>query len=247
MKRAFTVLVTFVLVLSLCACGGKKSVDNKIPDVFGINFNDAIAILEADGYEVDAIETKVDSISDKLLYPLEKVDKGTVFKIDDYILDNLGNLNKNYDVFYDGELASEDKSVVIYYSEEDYVLEKDENEIVETEETTKYVPENNETTTDTQTVETEVPVDNNSIDPEFKAAMDSYESFMNEYVDFMKKYSENPSDFTLLADYATYMSKYSEFVKDFEKWEDEDMNDAETAYYIDVQTRVNNKLLEVTY
>lgn len=40
------------------------------------------------------------------------------------------------------------------------------------------------------------------------------------------------------------MSKYADFVKDFEKWEDEEMNAAETAYYIEVQSRVSKKLLE---
>ena len=87
--------------------------------------------------------------------------------------------------------------------------------------------------------------DSSLIDPDFKAAMDSYEKFMDEYVAFMKKYSANPSDMNLLADYATYMSKYSKFVEDFEKWDDEDMNAAESAYYLEVQTRVNKKLLEV--
>lgn len=43
------------------------------------------------------------------------------------------------------------------------------------------------------------------------------------------------------------MTDYAEMVKDFAKWEDEDLNTAETAYYIDVQTRVNKKLLEVAY
>lgn len=86
----------------------------------------------------------------------------------------------------------------------------------------------------------------NGMRKDFKEAMDSYESFMNEYVTFMKKYSEKPSDFTLLAEYAEYMSKYSDMCAKFDKWESEDMNDAETAYYIDVQARVNKKLLEVS-
>ena len=50
----------------------------------------------------------------------------------------------------------------------------------------------------------------------------------------------------MLAGYADYMSKYADFVKDFEKWEDEELNTAEMAYYIDVQARVSKKLLEVT-
>ena len=84
-----------------------------------------------------------------------------------------------------------------------------------------------------------------SVSSDFKEAMDSYEEFMDEYVAFMKKYKENPSDLTILADYSDYMSKYSKFIKDFEKWESEDMTTEEAAYYIEVQARVNKKLLEV--
>ena len=81
---------------------------------------------------------------------------------------------------------------------------------------------------------------------EFKKAMDSYEEFMNEYCEFMKKYAESDgTDVGLLADYASYMSKYADVVEDFEAWDDGEMNTAETAYYLDVQTRVSKKLLEV--
>lgn len=87
--------------------------------------------------------------------------------------------------------------------------------------------------------------DDGLLSSDFKTAMDSYEKFMGEYVDFMKKYEENPDDLSLLVAYADYMKDYAEFVEDFEKWDDEEMNAAETAYYIDVQARVNKKLLEI--
>ena len=64
---------------------------------------------------------------------------------------------------------------------------------------------------------------------------------------FMEKYNNNPSDIGLIADYASYMRKYADFAKKFEQWENEDLNDDELAYYIEVQTRVNQKLLDVTY
>lgn len=80
---------------------------------------------------------------------------------------------------------------------------------------------------------------------DFKEAMDSYESFMDEYCEFMKKYNENPSDLNLLADYATYVSKYADVVNKFDAWESEGMNDAELAYYLEVQSRVAAKLAEV--
>ena len=241
MKKVLSVAMAFLVILSLAACGGGKSSKNEIPDVFGVNYTDAIGILEAEGFEVSAIEASVGSFSDKLLYPLEKVDKGTVFKIDEYIIDNNGNLNKNYDVFYDEGLVSDDKSLVIYYAKEDYMLVKNEPS---TDATVSTQPSSEPSAEVTTPATTEEQKDNNTLDPEFKAAMDSYEEFMDEYVAFMKKYKANPSDLSLLTDYANYMSKYAEFVEDFEKWEDEELNAAETAYYIDVQARVSQKLLE---
>lgn len=89
-------------------------------------------------------------------------------------------------------------------------------------------------------------VDADGLRTDFKEAMDSYETFMDEYCEFMKKYSDNPDDAGLLADYAAYMAKYADFAKKFGEWENEDMNDAELNYYLKVQTRVNQKLLEVS-
>ena len=86
---------------------------------------------------------------------------------------------------------------------------------------------------------------NNSIGAEFKAAMDSYEAFFDEYVAIMKKYKDNPMDISILADYADYMGQYADMMQKFEKWENEDLNEAELAYYIDVQARITKKLLEV--
>ena len=81
--------------------------------------------------------------------------------------------------------------------------------------------------------------------PEFKQAMDSYEEFMKEYCDFMEKYSKSDgTDVELLADYADYMSKYADVAEDFEAWDGGEMNSAEAAYYLDVQTRINKKLLK---
>ena len=80
--------------------------------------------------------------------------------------------------------------------------------------------------------------------PAFQEAMDSYEAFMDEYVAIVQQYRENPNDMGLLSDYTAYMSKYADFVEDFEQWDDEEMNEAETAYYIEVQARVSKKLLD---
>ncbi len=81
--------------------------------------------------------------------------------------------------------------------------------------------------------------------PEFKEAMDSYEAFYDEYCNILKKYAENPSDMKLLADYTDMLTKATEMAEKFDAWENSDMNSAELKYYLDVNNRVTQKLLEL--
>lgn len=81
--------------------------------------------------------------------------------------------------------------------------------------------------------------------PEFKEAMDSYETFYDEYCDFMKKYSENSSDLTLLAEYMDMLEQVEEMDEKFDEWENKDLNDAELKYYLEVSNRVMQKLVDV--
>lgn len=83
------------------------------------------------------------------------------------------------------------------------------------------------------------------LDPDFKAAMDSYEAFMDEYVAFINRYNENPSDLGILTDYADYLNRYNEAMEAFDNWEDTDLNPAEAAYYLEVQARVSMKLADL--
>ena len=127
----------------------------------------------------------------------------------------------------------------------DYVLEDGVTSAVTT--TTTLNEEATITTATEATTTTTTAAPKDGLRSDFKAAMDSYETFMNDYVAFMKKYKDNPSDLSLLTDYADYVSKYANFVADFDKWDSQDMNAAELAYYIDVQARVTKKLAEVAY
>ena len=43
------------------------------------------------------------------------------------------------------------------------------------------------------------------------------------------------------------MTKYSKVCKDFEAWESKDLNNAELAYYIDVQARVRYIIIQICY
>lgn len=85
----------------------------------------------------------------------------------------------------------------------------------------------------------------NGLGKDFKAAMDAYEDFVDEYVAIFKKYQANPSDMSILADYTDYMTRYAEVCATFEEWENEDLSTEELAYYVDVQARVSKKLIEL--
>lgn len=82
---------------------------------------------------------------------------------------------------------------------------------------------------------------------EFKDAMDSYEATMDEYIAFMTKYNAskgtNPQ---LISAYGEYMKKYIDATDAFKKWDGKEMNKEEAKYYVDVQTRVTQKLMNAS-
>ena len=127
------------------------------------------------------------------------------------------------------------------FFKEDYVLVKDDT----SKETTPATPPATEPSGEATIPSATEGEKDNAIDPEFKAAMDSYEKFFDEYVAIIKKYKANPTDMSILTDYANYMGQYADMMQKFEKWENEDLNTAEAAYYVDVQARITKKLLEV--
>ena len=84
------------------------------------------------------------------------------------------------------------------------------------------------------------------IRPEIKEALDSYESFFEEYCDFMIKYEDSNGSISMLGDYLSFMAKYADAMSKLEALED-DLNDAELTYYMQVMGRITQKLAQVAY
>lgn len=79
----------------------------------------------------------------------------------------------------------------------------------------------------------------------FRKAMDEYESFMNRYVEFMKNY-KNSSDVTsMLSDYSKMTQDYAKYAESIRGYNQNSLSADDWAYYLEVTTRVNKKLLEV--
>lgn len=91
----------------------------------------------------------------------------------------------------------------------------------------------------------ETPAQEEGMDPEFKAAMDSYEAFYREYCDVIKRYNANPTDLTILTEYTDLLQKSIDMSAKFEAWDESEMNNAELQYYAEVNGRVTQMLLEV--
>ena len=83
-------------------------------------------------------------------------------------------------------------------------------------------------------------------DEGFRAWVDSYEEFMDEYVDFMKKYDESDgTDLSWLADYATMMSKYTEYIEKADEIDEDELSADDWAYYMAAYARILKKLSEI--
>lgn len=83
-----------------------------------------------------------------------------------------------------------------------------------------------------------------SIRPEFQEAMDAYEAFYDEYCAFMVSFNENPTDTDLLAQYSDLMASAVEMDEAFAEWGSEDLNSEEMKYYLGVNNRVMQKMVD---
>lgn len=164
---------------------------------------------------------------------------------------------------YDNSYSADNKdgySLWLTYDEKEKTLnirlssdipEESSSEPEETPETTGTESET-ETGAETKDEPEPVSVSNASltetsegIRPEFKEILDGYEAFMNEYCEFMKKYTTSDDVLSMAMDYAQMMQKEIEWIDKIEDLEDTEMNEAEAKYYTEVILRVEQKLLEV--
>lgn len=174
------------------------------------------------------------------------------------------------DVHYEGDIGTDDKMYLAYALNRKYYLDittnneikavdiscqiVDESETTETESTqatetevTEIESTENSTTMSTDTessAQTDATVSSTDIRPEFKEAMDNYEAFFDEYCEFMKKYNESDDTTSLLADYASYMVKYTDTMQKMNNISEDELTDAEVAYYAEVSARISAKLIE---
>lgn len=89
--------------------------------------------------------------------------------------------------------------------------------------------------------------DASGVDPDLKAALDSYESMMNSYCDFMERYQNASSSdaLSMLGDYTKMLSQYTDAMSALSEIDQDSLDADDLAYYLDVTNRVTKRLLEV--
>ena len=77
--------------------------------------------------------------------------------------------------------------------------------------------------------------------------MDNYEAWFDHYCDVMKRYQEDSSDLELLSEMTDLLAEEATMLEEMENMDQDDMNAAELAYYLEVTARIEKNLLEVAY
>ena len=86
-------------------------------------------------------------------------------------------------------------------------------------------------------VEVKIGEERLMIHKSFKQAMDAYEAFFDEYVSVMQS-----MDWIKLAE---FMGKYTQYLEELEKIGEEELTEAELAYYMEVYARIMYKLSKI--
>lgn len=226
----------------------------------------------SDGEEYEEIEWPSDGIAGRLPEPKSNIGE-IASDSSDYLQITLAGVAKSdftqymkdcktngftvdYD-YYDDNYSAKDASgyeLSLYYDKVNQTMEiwldapdEEETTVATKPKTTKPKATKPKATKPKATKKTTSQKSNSTsgVNVNFKATMDSYEEFFNDYVDFMKKY-KNSTDITSMAsDYADYMTKYSDMMQKLNDIKSEDLSTADLAYYNEVNARITKKLAEV--
>lgn len=109
-----------------------------------------------------------------------------------------------------------------------------------------------------ETAEPEAPATESETTPEapadattgtasdFRSMVDEYETFMNEYCDFMETYNSDSGNVVSMAiDYASMMAQYAEWMSKIDDIDESTLTADDSAYLLNAQTRINQRLLEI--
>lgn len=228
-ERILALILAMFLLLSLGACGENKGNNTKLSwPTTGVgnllpkpeSETGEISSESEKLFSVDIAETSMDSFKK---YVEDCKEKG-------FTVDYSGTTDSYVAKDNNGNSLS-----ILYYADEEKMS------------IMVSVP-NDEKKTNTETKETEEQTKKSSgVSPDFKEKLDTCEDFINDYVDFMKKYKNSDDVTSMMTDYADYMSKYADVISQLDSIEKEkdSLSAEDCAYFVKVDARITKKLAEV--
>lgn len=262
MKKNIIILVTgiFMTVATISGCGSEstnKTEATKAEATTELDLSSNSTHSDINWKEHPLLSKLPDPNTQKV--KIESEDSGSInlyisdvsqsgfSKYADLCKDNGFNVDFSYSDNFFTAGSSDGYDLTLSYDNDEkkmdiYLYTLDESESTTTATTTE---KKEEATTKSKPTTTTEKSASSEIRPEVKKAIDSYESFMNNYIDFMKKYSESDDAVSMANDYAEYMEKYTKVVKDFDALKDNDLNDSELKYYLEVQNKINTDLISI--
>lgn len=205
-----------------------KAATKEIPNVMSINYADAEKVLKENGFKVTSIETDAGSILSNDIYN-RSVKKGEVFKVNNSTYPNYTSTTK-------------DKTITVYYAKDDYTYE-------EPEPTSKP-----NTPAPVQSAEPKEPQKEKTSSTDAQAwrqFLKDYEAWVDKYVEFMKKYKNNPTDIGLISEYGKFVAETAEWAEKSEKYEEElkseDVSPELISEYMETLARITKKMSEIAY
>ena len=230
MKRLLALLLALIMITSLTACGGKGKNENFVGT-----------------WKVDCIEYEGSKFSVEEWNNIEDEDLSDfyiVFKDGGkaYVYDEYGDL-VNWLKSDDSIMIGDEKCSIVdgmicfdYYGDKIYLKKTSESQEIPKEdeddssvdETTSYETEN-DTTTD---------------DAEWKQFLKDYEAWVDDYIEIVKKYKDNPSDTTILSDYTEMVSEMADWTEQADEIELELEDTSAAIEYSAELLRIAGKLAE---
>lgn len=179
---------------------------------------------------------------------LKKVQSGKTYNVKKaYVLEDMSEINVVATTsFWNDEILNENIDIS--------KSEKTGGETKETKEINKKSDDDKEeedyiSVDDVSFTEVKNAVDNGDyslVTPEFKETMDSYEAFVDEYVEFMNKYLSGEGNIMdMLDDYTDMIANMDEWTNKIDEIDETKLSSADEAYYFLVTLRIEEKLMKV--
>jgi predicted small lipoprotein YifL len=231
MIKMLALTLALILVLSLAACGGKSAPPETPPA------NPAPVVTEEPASDYEQFLSEYEAWVDDYVAFMQKYNDNPSDPdlLTDYaaLLTEMTEWSDKADKIQ-GELTGDD--LTAYTETMTRILKK----LTDALESEKPVEEEPATTPEKPVAEK--PATGDSVN--FQQFLKEYETWVDGYVAFMKKYSANPADPTLLTDYTKWLTEMTEWTEKVDKIEDDLTGDDLTAY-LETLTRITKKLSEV--